>query len=265
MAFVALLSGDRPLRSLIDRALRREHSLAGTPSWSGFERIVRERPATLAVVDVSAIPAERYPGGAIVEFRSSFPNLGLILLSRRDEDPVRLFHLGRAGISHLILLGIDELDRQLPVAVAKTAERSASALVTRSLRAYLPRRELKAVRIAMDGLHHRWSADDFASVVGLSRPFLSERLKASRLPSAGHLLVWVRLLHAGFWLEEPGRTGESVSRQLEYSSGAAFRRALRLYTSATPGEVIRGGGLSFVLSRFREACGIAADGPAAAS
>src|ERR671934_141929 len=48
-------------------------------------------------------------------------------------------------------------------------------------------------------------------------------------------------------VEEPGRTGESVSRQLEYSSGAAFRRALREYTGATPTHVAERGGLEFVL------------------
>jgi AraC-like DNA-binding protein len=133
-------------------------------------------------------------------------------------------------------------------------------LVARALSPYLPRRELEAVRIAMEGVHHRWSADTFARVVGLSRPFLSERLKACCLPSAGHLLIWARLLHAGFWLEEPGRTGESVSRQLEYSSGAAFRRVLKLYTGATPGEVIEGGGLHFVMARFQETCGFVRSG-----
>jgi AraC-like DNA-binding protein len=63
-------------------------------------------------------------------------------------------------------------------------------------------------------------------------------------------------MHAGLWLSEPGRTGESVSRQLEYSSGAAFRRALKHYTGATPTETVERGGLDFVLSCFLRACGL---------
>jgi len=55
---------------------------------------------------------------------------------------------------------------------------------------------------------------------------------------------------------EPGRTGESVSRQLEYSSGAAFRRALRNYVGMTPTEVRAFGGLPPVLSRFLDECGL---------
>jgi AraC-like DNA-binding protein len=112
------------------------------------------------------------------------------------------------------------------------------------------------IRLALDGVHRRWSADDFAAHVGFSRPHLSVRLKRLGLPSLGHLLTWTRLLQAGRWLEEPGRTGESVSRQLEYSSGAAFRRALKQYTGATPREV-EAGGLPFVLRRFIDSCRLA--------
>jgi AraC-like DNA-binding protein len=95
-----------------------------------------------------------------------------------------------------------------------------------------------------------------ASTAGLSRPHLSVCLKAAGLPSVGHLLVWARLLHAARWLTDPGRSAESVSRQLDYSSGAAFRRALRSYTGATPTEVIEAGGLPYLLDRFLTRCGI---------
>jgi AraC-like DNA-binding protein len=70
------------------------------------------------------------------------------------------------------------------------------------------------------------------------------------------LLVWAKLLHAGRWLADPGRSAESVSRQLEYSSGAAFRRAQRTYVGATPTQAREGGGLRFVLRRFLDACGL---------
>jgi AraC-like DNA-binding protein len=126
------------------------------------------------------------------------------------------------------------------------------------LAVYLPRRELHLVHTALDGVHLRWRADDFATRAGLSRPHLSVRLKRLGLPSTGHLLTWARLLHAGRWLEEPGRTGQSVARQLEYSSGAAFRRALREYVGATPTQVAERGGLELVLARFVERCGLRA-------
>ena len=68
--------------------------------------------------------------------------------------------------------------------------------------------------------------------------------------------MWAKLLHAGRWLGDPGRTGESVARQLEYSNGSAFRRALRNYTGATPMGIREAGGLEPVLNAFLERCGL---------
>jgi hypothetical protein len=44
---------------------------------------------------------------------------------------------------------------------------------------------------------------------------------------------------------------------LEYSSGAAFRRALKHYTGATPTEVREGGGLRLVFRAFLSRTGLA--------
>lgn len=230
--------------------------MARTPSWAGLTRLVRERPVTTTLVHASSFRAGRPADHALREFRGLYPHQALVVIAGGAEDPVGLFHLGRAGIPGLILLATDRLEAELPRAIAGSRQGSVPAVVTRAVGSQLPRRDLQAVRIALEGLHRRWSAEEFAAVVGLSRPFLSERLKERGLPSAGHLLIWVRLLHAARWLGEPGRTGESVSRQLEYSSGAAFRRAMKSYTGATPTEVVDRGGLDFVLRCFLDRCGL---------
>ena len=129
-------------------------------------------------------------------------------------------------------------------------------MVMRALSSRLAPRELRATHLAMDSIHRRFSAEELADEVGLTRPYLSECFKAVGLPSLGHFLLWTRLFHAGHWLEEPGRTGESVGRQLDYSSGAAFRRALKLYTGATPTQVREQGGLRLVFRHFLARSGI---------
>ena len=253
MSFLALFSRDRTLAATLDRSAGGLHALVRSPSWPGLVRLVRERPVTVALVDLAeAHGAEE----GLVELRALFPHLGLVLMARRHDDPVALFRLGRSGIRNLILLSVDQLERELPRTLGRAAEDGTASLVARRLAAYLPRRELRTLRIALDGVHQRWSADDFAERIGLSRPHLSVRMKRLGLPSTGHLLTWAKLLHAGRWLEEPGRTGESVSRQLEYSSGSAFRRALKEYTGGTPTQVAERGGLEFVLGRFVERCGL---------
>jgi AraC-like DNA-binding protein len=265
MAITVLFSRDAALSSSLRDAAGPSHRIVASSSWENLIRLVRERPVMSVALDECSLFAEPTPEEALADLGFRFPNLGLMIVSGRQADPLRLFRLGRVGIPNLVLLGVEELHRAVPRALLRASERGATTRVTRVIAPHVPRLELKAVRVAMEGVHNRWSADRFASVVGLSRAFLSERLKACCLPPVGHLLIWVRLLHAGFWLEEPGRTGESVSRQLEYSSGAAFRRALKLYTGATPTEVTREGGLSFVLDRFIKTCGLTRMGGASAA
>jgi AraC-like DNA-binding protein len=254
MALAALFTEDLGLPAALE-GVAGDHALVATSSWPGLLRLIRERPVTTVGVDVCALSRGRSPEEALAELSSQYPNLGLLVLSHRHTDPIRLFRLGRVGIPNLILLDFEELGRAVPRALQRASEMGATALVTRAFSPYVGARVLDAVHLAMDQVHQRLSAEQFAMELGLSRPFLSEQLKASGLPSAGHLLTWAKLLHAGFWLEEPGRTAESVSRQLEYSSGAAFRRALKLYTGGTPTEVAQQGGLGYVLERLFERCG----------
>ncbi|MGD2068397.1 MAG: AraC family transcriptional regulator [Gemmatimonadota bacterium] len=254
MALIALCTGDRRLGVATADVLAKRHAVARAGSWDRALRLVRERPVSVLVVDVESLAPLCWPD-ALGGLRLSFPHVSVVALARGAEDPLRLFRLGRAGVSHLVLLPVDSLGSELPRAVARARENDTPAIVTRELSPYLPRRELGVVGLALEEIHRRPSADEFARRVGLSRPFLSECLKTYSLPSTGRLLIWARLLHAGRWLAEPGRTGESVARQLEYNDGSAFRRALRSYTGATPTHVAEGGGLSFVLGRFMDRCG----------
>lgn len=260
MALLATLVGDRSLELRLTQLLEPRHTLALSHSWGGLSRVVRERPVTGAVIDLSAVPALPSPEGVLSAFRGLYPHLGLVLLVRQHRDPFSLFRLGRAGIRNLILLSLEELEPELSKAWARAEEGTATSLVTRFLSPYLPRRELRMAYRAMDSVHRRWSAEELAKEVGLTRPFISERLKAFGMPSLGHFLLWIRLFHAGRWLEEPGRTGESVSRQLDYSSGAAFRRALKHYTGGTPTEVREGGGLRMILRHFLRRADLSASG-----
>ncbi len=256
MPFSVVLTRDSEAQRAIRASLAREGLVAYASSWDRLMFLVRERPATCVVLDESALPGYMGPAGSLTELRSNFPSVAQILVARPFADPYTLFRLGRAGIDNLVLLRLDELTREMPGAVVRAASKGGYALVARLVSPYLPAREMRAIRLAFEGAQLGWNARDLADRAGLTRPHLSVRLKEVGLPSAGHLLVWTRLLLAGQWLSDPGRTAESVSRQLDYSSGAAFRRALRNYVGATPTMVREGGGISFVLGRFLDACGM---------
>lgn len=260
MPFLALLTRDPDVERAVRRPLEHRHVVARAGNWDRLGHLIRERPVTCALLDEACLPLFAGTAGSVADLKARFPSLPLILVARPETDPFALLRLGRAGIDRLVLVRVDDLERDAEEVVAKALTHSTDALVTRAVSPYLPARVLGALRLALEGVLHRWSAGTLACRTGFSQPHLSVCLKAAGLPSAGHLLVWSRLLHAGRWLADPGRSAESVSRQLDYSSGAAFRRALRSYTGATPTEVVEAGGFPFVLDRFVLRCGIADEG-----
>jgi AraC-like DNA-binding protein len=230
--------------------------VAHASTWDRLVYLIRERPATCVILDEGSLPTFRGSDGSITELGENFPSVAQVLIARPATDPYALFRLGRAGVANLLLLRLDDLERDLPETILRALGGGAHSLVTRLLSPYLPARETNVLRLAFEGAQSGWTTKDLADRSGLTRPHLSVRLKAVGLPSAGHLLVWARLLLAAQWLADPGRSAESVSRQLEYSSGAALRRTLRNYVGVTPTAVREAGGLSLVLDRFLATCGL---------
>jgi AraC-like DNA-binding protein len=256
MPLIALHTDNPDVDQAVRAGLSKRCVVARTASWARFLYLVRERPVTCAVVDEGALRFPPGSDGALAELRTAFPSVAVVLISRPQSDPFMLLRLGRVGIDGLVLMGTDDVTRAVQEAVARALARGTEALVARALSSYVPARSYRALRLALEGVQRNWRTADLARQIGYSRPHLSWHLRSDGLPSAGHLLVWARLLHAGRWLTDPGRSAESVSRQLEYSSGAAFRRALRNYTGATPTRVSEEGGFRFVLEHFRRCCGI---------
>lgn len=259
MSLFAVLSVDDTLRARLDDVLPPEHDLARAVTWGGLRRLVRERPVSGVIVDSERLVHSMSPRPDVAvrglkELGKDFPSVGVIVVAQPGTQGELLFHLGCAGLADLRLVQRSELPYQLRPELRKALRWSAASRVTQALASQVPRRHLPLVRRSLETLHRKLSADDFARAVGTHRPQLSQRLTRSGLPSVGRLLLWGRLLQAAVWLVEPGRTAESVSRQLEYSSGAAFRRVLRNRLRATPSEVVAAGGLPFVLDHFLRSC-----------
>ncbi len=170
MALLAVLAGDRPLKLRLTELLEPQHSLASVHSWGGLTRIVRERPVTGAIVDLEAVPVHPSSERILAGLRTQFPHLGLVILLQKRRDPFTLFRLGKAGIRNLVLLPVEELKHELAKTLARAGEEGATSFVVRALSPYLPRRELRIAHLAMDSVHRRWSAEELADEVGLTRP-----------------------------------------------------------------------------------------------
>jgi len=254
MAYVTFLTRDRAIELGDSESLEAEHLVHRVATWSKLTWVARERPVTCVLLDGGALPRQ---GGehALVDFRRRFPSVAVALVTRQSMDASLLFRMGRAGLSEVVLIGVDgRMVPDVPGAIRRALAHSTTSAVVRLVSPSLPKRELQVLRLCLEAVQRGWNTEEVARRAGLSRGHLSERLKARGLPSTGHLLTWCRVLHAARWLTDPGRTAESVGRQLAYANGSVFRRALRNYLGRTPTALREGGGLGVALERFTEAC-----------
>lgn len=250
MALTAVVSLDREVCDRVRAALGpARHDVLVARTLSFARRQVRERPVAVVLLDARCLPERPDRAVAWLQgFWRRFPSVPVGVLASARE-PLLLHELGVAGLRHLVLReegGVRVLGRLLHDLLG----RSGSARVVRALSPVLGRSHLRVVDDALHLGHRHLGADDFARTFGVSRPHLSRMLRDGGLPSTGHLLGWARLFHAGHWMPDPGRSGESVGRQLEYANGSTFRRALRNYVGVTPTELGAGGGLDMVLDAF---------------
>ena len=250
MALVYTFSRDPSTLSFVRGALSGIHDVAATRTWGRLGDALRERPVSICVVDLTGISLAGGGRARLMALRRRFPSMAYVILEGGSVAPRQLLDLGRLGFRSLALLGSEGQEWRFRRTIERAREQTVASKVLRAVSLRVPLREGRVLGVALDHVHKCWSAELLAEHVGLSRPFLSVLLKRAGLPSVGRLLVWIRLLHAAEWLADPGRTGQSVSRQLEYSSGAAFRRVLKNYTGATPTTVVAKGGMPFVLRHF---------------
>jgi AraC-like DNA-binding protein len=254
MALTAVLTEDPTIREQVREALDPIwQDVMACPGWPAVSRAVRERPVGVLLVDARCW-SPGHEVRSLQGFWARFPSIpvGVVATGR---DPLTLFELGRVGLRHLLVL--EECGpRAMARAVRELGQETLPAVVSRALAPLIGRDATKILRGGLELTHRCPGADAFAEVFGYCRPHLSRILGEAGLPSVGHLLGWARLLHAAHWLPDPGRSGESVGRQLEYANGSTFRRALRNYLSATPGQIVEGGGLRVALEALCRRAGI---------
>lgn len=227
------------------------HRLTVARDWRDLNRRVRREPVRAAVADLHA---EKGKDGVlrVYRFAQRFPRTPIVVWG--DLDGRDLFRLGKAGATDVVpghdtgnagLVGellrdltadalVDRLDRRLSERVDEDG---------RTLVCSAARRIPDAIQVP-----------DLAADHGLSVSTLERRCEAWGLPTPGRLLLWLRILYGLQWLLEPGRSVESVAGQLGYSSGAAFRRALKVTVGGRPSPLRNGDGFEAALDAFIDDC-----------
>jgi AraC-like DNA-binding protein len=220
-------------------------------SWRDLHRIVRKKPVTTVVADLHA---EARKDGVLRVFRfgQRYPLTPLIVWGELDGR--ELFRLGKAGAFDVVL-SRDSDDRVLVSELLRsTAHQGLSVLLDERLRGRTGEEARELVRHAADRIPNGIQVPDLAAAYEMSVSTLERRCERWGMPTPGRLLLWLRVLYGLRWLLEPGRSVESVADQLGYSSGAAFRRAIKATIGGRPSPLRNSRGFDRALERFLDEC-----------
>lgn len=230
MALIAALLPGAEQRTALTTAAP-DHRVTWASDWNDLLRSVKTNPAAAAVADLHA---ERGKDGVlrIHRFSQRFPHTPILVWG--DLDGRDLFRLGKAGATD-VLPGRDAGNTEL---VRGAVSRALTDLLGERLDARLQGRvgaEARAlVRMATRRIPEGVQVPELAEAQGVSVSTLERRCSYWGLTTPGRILLWLRILCGLHWLLEPGRSVESVAGQLGYSSGAAFRRALKATVGGRP-------------------------------
>jgi len=250
MALIAALLPDRLDREALRNAAP-PHQVLWAESWRELYRLVRKQPVAVAVADIHA--EDRKDGVLrVYRFSQRFPITPLIVWGELDGR--ELFRLGKAGAWEVVP-SRDADDRYLVSEVLRSALNGGLApLVDARLRGRVSEDGRALVRFAAERIPEQIQVPDVAEAHGMSVSTLERRCERWGLPTPGRLLLWLRVLYGLRWLLEPGRSVESVAYQLGYSSGAAFRRAIKATIGGRPSPLRSEQGLDHALDLFLSEC-----------
>lgn len=227
------------------------HQMTWADDWRDLTRLVKEEPAVAAVADLHA---ERGKDGVlrIYRFARRYPHTPILVWG--DLDGRDLFRLGKAGATDVVL-SVDAANRDLLDELIGDATRDHLAVrLDRRLADRIGDGGRDLVRRAASGIPNGIQVPDLADSRGLSVSTLERRCQDWGLTTPGRILLWLRIVYGLDWLLEPGRSVESVATQLGYSSGAAFRRAIKVTVGGKPTPLRNPDGLSAAIDGFIEDC-----------
>lgn len=250
MALIAALLPDPTDRESLHTAAL-PHGVLWADSWRELARLVRRKPVAAAVADLHAEPRK---DGVLRVFRFSqrYPLTPLVVWGELDGR--ELYRLGKAGAAEVVLPP-DAGNREFVAELLDTAlNRGLVPLIDARLRGRITDEARTLVRFATERIPHQIQVPDLAAAQDISVSTLERRCERWGLPTPGRLLLWLRVLYGLRWLLEPGRSVESVAGQLGYSSGAAYRRAIKATIGGSPSPLRNRRGLDRALDQFIAEC-----------
>ena len=250
MALIAALLPETADRDAFEAAAS-EHRWLWTDDWRDLIGTVKREPTIAAVADLHAEPGK---DGAlrVLRFSRRYPRTPLLIWG--DLDGRDLFRLGKAGAFDVALTTDADNASLLAEALARATTDHIAERVDRALRSRVGADGRSLVQAAARRIPHGVQVPNLAEANGYSVSTLERRCQEWGLTTPGRILLWLRIIYGLNWLLEPGRSVESVASQIGYSSGAAFRRAVKATLSNGARSMRKPEGLDIAVDGFARDC-----------
>ena len=250
MAMIAVLLPQAADRDAL-RAAATDHRLIQADDWRDLLALVKREPTAAAVADLHAEPGK---DGAlrVLRFARRYPRTPLLIWG--DLDGRDLFRLGKAGAFDVVMAPDTGNTSLVAERIAEATTDHIARRVDGALRNRVGSDGRNLVRTAAEGIPDGIQVPTLAELNGFSVSTLERRCQEWGLTTPGRILLWLRIIYGLNWLMEPGRSVESVASQVGYSSGAAFRRAVKVTLSNGASSMREPGSLDIALTEFVADC-----------
>ena len=250
MALIAALLPDPADRDALGAAAP-GHRMTWAEDWRDLTRVVKGEPVVAAVADLHA---ERGKDGVlrIYRFARRYPHTPILVWG--DLDGRDLFRLGKAGAADVMVGGDGGNTGLVSEMIGEAVHDRLATRLDDRLRPVVGESARALVGVAARGIADKIQVPDLAEAHGFSVSSLERRCQDWGLTTPGRILLWLRIVYGLHWLLEPGRSVESVAGQLGYSSGAAFRRAIKVTVGGKPTPLRNPEGLEAAIRGFVEDC-----------
>lgn len=250
MALIAALLPIEADRDALGAAAS-DHRMLWTENWRDLMAAVKREPAAAAVADLNAEPGK---DGAlrVLRFSRRYPRTPLLVWG--DLDGRDLFRVGKAGAFDVVVAPDSGNAALVTERVRDAARDRIAARVEEALRARIATEGRALVGAAAARIPDGIQVPELADLNGFSISTLERRCQEWGLTTPGRILLWLRIIYGLNWLQEPGRSVESVAGQVGYSSGAAFRRAVNVTLAPGSTAMRKAESLARALAGFVEDC-----------
>jgi excisionase family DNA binding protein len=168
----------------------------------------------------------------------------------------QLLRLAEARLTDLVVRGQDDLRVVFAAILANASRRAVAQSLIDAIGPALPVAARPILEFIIAHADERFTVEEAARALGVSRRTLAKRLAAHRLPAPETLMGWCRLLLAAHLLEDQGRTVDDVAAALDFGTANNLRNMLRRYAGCSPAEVREQGAIKAVATQFSSKIGV---------